>query len=117
MAAGAAGAGGAGAVPAALAPSGDGGRAGRAQRSRAGEIAAAAAEGRAREEDPEERRQRLAIAEHNKRQDLLGKVIGAHQALGEPVEVGMNIWSEQKLQQAYDRLLRRRRGSGEDADR
>ena len=63
-----------------------------------------AAEERAPREDPEERQMRLSTAEHNKRQELLGHVIGAHRALGMDVEVGINNWSEQKLRERLHRL-------------
>ena len=112
VAAAADGARGVAAASAPSAPSGDGERAGRGGRARAGAMAAAAAEERARQEDPDERRQRLAIAEHNRQQDLLGTVQGAYRALGVDLPVGMNKWSEQRLQEAYGRLLHRRRGGG-----
>jgi hypothetical protein len=79
------------------------------RRASAREIAVAAAEERARREDPEERRQRLALAEHNKRQYLLGEVVAAHQAHGLPVEVGMNKWSDERLRETLQRL----RGGGD----
>ena len=75
-------------------------------------MAAAAAEERARQEDPDERRQRLEIAEHNRQQELLGKVQGAYKACGVDLPVGMNKWSEQRLQEAYGRLLQGSRGGG-----
>ena len=80
------------------------------RRASAREIAVAAAEERARREDPEERRQRLALAEHNKRQYLLGEVRGALEMHGLGVEVGMNKWPEEKLRETLDRL--RRGGNG-----
>ena len=75
-------------------------------------MAAAAAEERARQEDPDERRQRLEIAEHNRQQELLGRVQGAYKACGVDLPVGMNKWSEQRLQEAYSRLLQGSRGGG-----
>ncbi|CAK0852478.1 unnamed protein product [Prorocentrum cordatum] len=99
------------------APSGGGERAARDRRDGAGAMAAAAADERARQEDPAERRQRLALAEHNRRQELLGTVQGAYRALNQPLEVGMNSWSEQRLREAHDRLMHRSRGGGQDVER
>ena len=62
-------------------------------------MAAAAAEERARQEGPAERRQRLAIADHNKRQYLLGRVIGALQARREDVPVGISNWPDERLRE------------------
>ena len=72
---------------------------GRGRRASARDLAAAAAEERARQEDPAERRQRLAIADHNKKQYLLGKVIGALQARREDVPVGISNWPDERLQE------------------
>ena len=74
------------------------------------DIAAAAAEDRARREDVEERRRRLALAEHNKRQNLLGEVIGAYAAHGQSPDFSIGKWTNEKLEQT----LRRLRGEGED---
>ena len=64
----------------------------------------AAAEERARQEDPQERRQRLAIAEHNKRQELEGKVIGALRARQEDVPFNLGRWSDEELRERWRRL-------------
>ena len=98
------GAGGASAASAASEPPSGGERGGRDRRASAGEIAAAAAEERARQEDPEQRRQRLAIAEHNKRKELEGKFIGALRARQENVPVDLGRWSDEKLLERWRRL-------------
>ena len=104
------GAGGASAPSAASEPSSGGEHGGRGRSASAREIAAAAAEDRARREDPEERRQRLALAEHNKRQNLLGEVIGAYAAHGQTPDFSIGTWSDEKLRQT----LRRLRGGEDD---
>ena len=104
------GAGGASAPSAASAPSWGGERGERGSRASTRDIAAAAAEDRARQEDPEERRQRLALAEHNKRQTLLGEVIGAYEAHGRTPDFSIGKWTNEKLRQT----LRHLRGEGDD---
>ena len=106
------GAGGASAASAASEPSSGGERGGRDRRARAREIAVAAAEKRAQQEDPRERQQRLAIAEHNKRHELEGKVIGALRARQENVPVNLGRWSDEKLRDTLRRL--RADGDGEE---
>ena len=64
----------------------------------------AAAEERARQEDPRERQQRLAIAKHNERQELEGKVIGALRARQEDVPFNLGRWSDEELRERWRRL-------------
>jgi hypothetical protein len=98
------GAGGASTVNAASEPSSGGERGGRGGRATTREIAAAAAEERARREDPEERRMRLGIAEHNKRQELLGRVAGAYRLRQEAVPVNIGRLTDEELRQTLRRL-------------
>ena len=97
------------APPAASAPSGGGERVGRGRRASARDLAAAAAEERARQEDDHERQTRLAIAEHNKRQELEGKVIGAFRARQEQPPFDLGRWPDDRLRET----LRRLRGGGD----
>ena len=78
-----------------------------ARRPRVGEMAAAAAEGRALQEGPSERQARLDLAAHNRLQELRGLVTGRLQALGRGREIPMNLnrLSEQQLRQKYDFIL------------
>ena len=64
----------------------------------------AAAEERARLEDPRQRQRRLAIAKHNERQELEGKFIGALRARQENVPVDLGRWSDEKLRERWRRL-------------
>ena len=72
-------------------------------------MAVAAAEERARQEDDHERQTRLAIAEHNKRQELEGKVIGAFRARQEQPPFDLGRWPDDRLRET----LRRLRGGGD----
>ena len=78
-----------------------------ARRPRVGELAAAAAEGRALQEDPSERQARLDLAAHNRLEELRGQVMGRLRATGRERDIPMNLnlMSEQQLRQMYDRLL------------
>ena len=98
------GAGGASATNAAPEPSSGGERGGRGGHATAREIAAAAAEERARQEDPEERRARLDIAEHNQRQELIGRVAGASRLRQEGVPFSIGRWTGEELRQTLRRL-------------
>ena len=63
-----------------------------------------AAEERTRREDPEERQMRLSTAEHNKRQELLGRVAGAFRLRQEDVPGSIGTWTDEELRQTLRRL-------------